>query len=400
MDIKNLPALFQFIWVQIALLLTISWLSNRLLCLYLRKVISTLLNRYGIDFEKKEALRFLRPLGACIIFVVWTLGIPFLSLTPEKTKLLSHLISIGYTVTFVVFIYNLLDMIFSYLEKMAKKTRNSFDNLLISLSRKAAKCLVVTFGLLFIGDKLAVDTKNLLAGLGIGGIAFALAAKDTLSNLFGSFTILLDRPFKIGDWVVIGKETEGTVEDVGLRSTRIRTFYDSLITIPNGQLSNVNIDNYGNRKYRRMRTTLSIQYDTPPEKIEAFCESVRQLVLTHPHTRKDYFHVYLNNLSDSSLDILLYVFWEVPDWSTELTERHRLLIDILRMAQELKVEFAFPTQTLHVFPEKSVKPGSLHGKIHQKGKETAKRIAQTPITPKKHRSGTLKEDFDDEGLSI
>jgi MscS family membrane protein len=104
----------------------------------------------------------------------------------------------------------------------------------------------------------------------------------------------------------------------------------------------------GSRRYRRIKTTLTLTYDTPPAKVEAFCEGVRELIRTHPYTRKDYFHVYLNDFSASSIDVMLYCFVETPDWATELRERHRLLADILRLAESLQVEFAFPTQTLHM----------------------------------------------------
>jgi MscS family membrane protein len=113
----------------------------------------------------------------------------------------------------------------------------------------------------------------------------------------------------------------------------------------------------GARRYRRIKTTLALTYDTPPEKVEAFCEGVRELIRKHPHTRKDYYHVYLNGLGASSLDVMLYCFVEVPNWSMELAEKHRLFADILRIAQALEVDFAFPTQSLHV-----VKPEDLmHG---------------------------------------
>jgi MscS family membrane protein len=128
----------------------------------------------------------------------------------------------------------------------------------------------------------------------------------------------------------------------------VRTFYNSVITIPNARLVNASVDNLGARRYRRLKCMLSLQYDTRPEKIEAFCEGVRELIRRHPYTRKDYYMVYLNQLSDSSLDILLYAFHEAPDWATELRERHRLFVDIIRLAQRLGVEFAFPTRTLHL----------------------------------------------------
>jgi MscS family membrane protein len=144
---------------------------------------------------------------------------------------------------------------------------------------------------------------------------------------------------------VVG-DVDGTVEEVGFRSTRIRTFYNSLITLPNANLISAHVDNYGARRYRRWKTHLGVAYDTPPEKVDAICEGIRELVRCHPYTRKDYFHVYLNQFGAHSLDILLYVFFETPDWATELRERHRLGVDILRLAKNLGVEIAFPTQTL------------------------------------------------------
>ena len=135
---------------------------------------------------------------------------------------------------------------------------------------------------------------------------------------------------------------------MGFRSTRIRTFHNSVITLPNSKLTTASVDNMGRRKYRRFSAKLGVQYDTTPDQIEAFCEGIRELLRQHPYTRKDYFQVYLNEFSDSSLNIFLYCFFDCSDWSIELRERHRLIVDILRLAKELHVEFAFPTRTLHM----------------------------------------------------
>jgi MscS family membrane protein len=212
---------------------------------------------------------------------------------------------------------------------------------------RSLRVFVVVIGIIFIADNLDVDVSSLLAGRGVGGLAFALAAKDLLGNFFGSLTVLLDRPFHIGDWVIIG-DVEGTIETVGFRSTRVRTFYNSLITMPNSILTTTKIDNMGARRYRRMKSMLSLTYDTSPEKIDAFCEGIRELIQLHPYMRKDYYQVYFNEYGAASLDILVYVFWETPDWNTELRERHRFLLDILRLAKQLDVEFAYPTQTLYL----------------------------------------------------
>jgi MscS family membrane protein len=213
------------------------------------------------------------------------------------------------------------------------------------LLRKILRLVVVLVVVLFVLTWWGHPPTSVLGALGIGGLALAFAAKDTLGNFFGSITVLFDRPFGIGDWIVIG-DVEGTVERVGFRSTRVRTFYNSMVTLPNSYIVNTQVDNYGARQYRRARIMLSVAYSTPPEKIDAFCEGIRELIRLHPYTRKDYYHVYFNKFAASSLDILLYTFFEVPDWGTELRERHRLFVDILTLAKKLGVEFAFPTQTV------------------------------------------------------
>lgn len=251
--------------------------------------------------------------------------------------------------------YRVVDVLSDHMLARAEKTSSGVDDLMIPLVRKAVKIFIVAFGLVFIAEAFALPITSLVAGLGIGGLAFAFAAKDTIENLFGSVAVILDRPFAPGDWVVVG-DIEGTVEEMGFRSTRVRTFYNSLVTIPNATLVRATVDNYGLRRYRRFRTHLSLTYSTPPERIERFCEGIRELVRSHPHTRKDYFEIHLNQFSAASLDVLVYVFFRVPDWSTELSARHALMLDIIRLAQRTGVDFAFPTQTLHVFNETGSDP--------------------------------------------
>ena len=215
------------------------------------------------------------------------------------------------------------------------------DDVLIPLVCKILKVIVTILGILFIAEAYGLESTSVLTTLGIGGLAVAMAARDTIANLFGSITVLFDRPFRIGDWICVG-DIDGTVERVGFRSTRVRTFYNSVISIPNSRLVDTHVDNYGQREYRRIKTQVSVTYDTPPDKIEAFCEGIRELIRLHPYTRKDYYHVYLNQFASSSLDILLYTFVKVPDWATELRERHRLFLDIIRLAERMDIEFAFP----------------------------------------------------------
>ncbi|MCA9573459.1 MAG: mechanosensitive ion channel family protein, partial [Myxococcales bacterium] len=216
-----------------------------------------------------------------------------------------------------------------FFSERARATQNRFDDMLVPLLRRTLKILVTIVGLVYFASKLSEELYGIVAGISIGSLAVGFAAKDSIENLFGTFTVLLDKPFQLGDWITVG-EIDGTVEEVGFRSTRVRTFYNSLISVPNSRFISAHVDNWGARRYRRIKSTLSLTYDTPPEKVEAFCEGVRELIRRHPYTRKDYYHVYLNQLGASSLDVLLYCFVETPDWSTELRERHRLFNDVLR----------------------------------------------------------------------
>jgi MscS family membrane protein len=192
-----------------------------------------------------------------------------------------------------------------------------------------------------------VNVPSLLAGLGIGGLAVALAAKETLANLFGSMTILLDGPFQIGDYVSVDG-VEGTVEEVGLRSTRIRTFQDSLVVFPNAKLADSKIDNFQRRRQRRCLTTWRLAHDTSPEQVQAFVEGVRAIVRGNPLTRKDAYEVHMSEIGPGALDIIVQFFLKVDTWTEELRQKHNILLECLRLAHDLGVRFALPTQAVHV----------------------------------------------------
>ncbi len=333
-------------WLGLALVVVVGMIIGHLVTFVTRLVADSSIRRRLVRLEPEQLHPVFRPVGLFAMGVLWWFGVQWLELPVVVYGVLVIAAQFVIALAGVVAMYRAVDVLTAILWQRAQRTENRFDDLLVPFLGKALKVVVVVFGLVFIADTLGAPVKTLLAGLGIGGLAFALAAKDTLSNLFGSLTVLLDRPFSVGDWIVTG-DVEGTVEVVGFRSTRIRTFYNSQITLPNSNLTNVAVDNLGARRYRRWSTTLSLTYGTAPEKIEAFCEGVRELVRRHPYTRKDYYHVYFNEFGGSSLNVLLYVFFDTPDWATELRERHRLGLDILRLAHRLGVDFAFPTQTVY-----------------------------------------------------
>lgn len=335
-------------WIALFLIIVIGSLID--------KIVSWILSRNVARWKKNHKgfqrlnNSVLRPLGLMAMALIWWSGLNSLGLPDTALIILLVAVKLLVSLSGVWSAFRLVDVLDVFLMKKAKGTANRFDDLLVPMISKSLKVFVVVIGIIFVAENLNVDVTSLLAGLGLGGLAFALAAKDLLGNFFGSITVLLDRPFHIGDWIVVG-DVEGSVEVVGFRTTRIRTFYNSVITLPNSVLTTTKIDNMGARRYRRMKTMLGLTYDTAPEKIDAFCEGVRSLIHLHPYMRKDYYQVYFNQYSANSLDILIYVFWETPDWNTELRERHRFLLDVLRLAKQLGVEFAYPTQTIHIKQE-------------------------------------------------
>lgn len=332
-------------WLGLLVLALVGIVLDRLVVLLAQVLTGRWLRRRVDEVDPAQLHKALRPLGIVAMALAWRLGLPFLWLPVNVLAVLEVAVRFVLAAGVVWAAYRLVDIVSALIEARAARTQNRFDDLLAPLVRKSLKVFIAAFGLVFVADTLDIEVSSLLAGLGLGGLAVALAAQDVVKNLFGSLMVLVDRPFSVGDWVVVG-DHEGTVEEVGFRSVRIRTFYNSLITLPNSNLISSAVDNYGARRFRRWSTKLGIAYDTPPERIEAFCEGLRELVRRHPATRKDYFHVYLNAFGESALEVLLYVFFDTPDWSAELAARHRLALDVLRLADSLGVELAFPTRTV------------------------------------------------------
>lgn len=336
-----------FQWLGLLITILAGLIADRILRFLINRITERQFDRKSLAYDREQLGATAKWCGLLASGIVWLIGLDILGL-PDKFQIILRIAAGVFAVTAgILAAFRIIDLVTNIFERKAAKTATKFDDVLVPLMRTCAKIFVSAFGLVFIADNLEIDITSLLAGLGIGGLAFALAAKDTVENLFGSITVLIDRPFNIGDWINVDG-VDGHVEKVGMRSTRVRTFYNSLITVPNSNLIKATVDNYGRRKYRRIKTTLSVTYNTPPERIEAFTAGIRTLILRHPYTRKDYFHVWFNDFGSHSLDILLYCFVETPDWATELRERHRLFLDIMRLAHRLGIEFAFPTQTLYL----------------------------------------------------
>ena len=344
-------------WGAIFTAIAIGFVVDIVVRFVLRRVLRAITDSESNDQSLEQILKSVpRPAGVAAGGAVWLALLPVLELPSGILLFIEPAVHIYITLACIWFGFRGTDLIAWVAAQKAKESKNKLDDLLVPLLRKTLKAIVIIFGAVYLADSLQIQLAPIIAGLGIGGLGFAFAAKDTIENFFGSITVILDKPFEIGDWIVIGN-IEGTVISVGMRSTRIRTFYDTVVTIPNSKLVTTNCDNFSKRRYRRWKQMVGIGYATPPEKIAAFCEGIRELLRVHPYTRKDYYQVWLNEFGGSSLNVLVYVFWTAPDWQTELRERHRFMLDMIRLAGDLEIEFAFPSRTVYLRNEENWQNG-------------------------------------------
>lgn len=346
---KKILGLHTYQYIAIFILAFFSAIVYRLFAFFTGRIISKLIQKTGYGGETSEKYLWLiaKPTSVFIIVMLLLLFTPALQLPVAYSKYVQLILRVMVPLFGTIILYRVVNVSSIFLERMAQNTESTLDDQLVPLLRKTLKTFVIIVGTLFILDNLDIPILPLLTGLSIGGLAFALAAQDTIKNFFGSVMIFIDKPFQVGDWITSG-EVDGTVEEVGFRSSRVRTFRNSVIYVPNSKLADNVIDNHGLRKYRRFYTQLTLTYDTPPDMIELFIEGLRKIVMTHPVTAKDNYHIYFNDMAASSLNIMFYIFFKVPSWGEELKARHEILMHIITLAKDMGVNFAFPTQTLHI----------------------------------------------------
>ncbi len=229
----------------------------------------------------------------------------------------------------------------------AGKTEGTFDDQLVPIFRKASKVFLVVTGVVMIVQNLGYSVSSLLAGFGLGGAALAFASKDTVANFFGSIVIFVDRPFQIGDWVEVGT-VEGTVETVGVRVTRIRTFANALITIPNATFTTSPINNWSKMKKRRIKMTVGLTYDTSPGKMRQAVQAIREIIKSDDRLHQDFYLVNFFDFGPSSLDIFCYLFTRTTNWAEHMQIREEFMLRVMEAMAGLGLEFAFPTTTVHL----------------------------------------------------
>jgi MscS family membrane protein len=332
------------------------------------RIVQFVMNSYAVRLARKKGesplTLLVKALAKPVYVAIFAVGVFFAKIplyfddrAGIRISISSGWTTIARVVTAVAIayaLYRLVDVIEYYLNRLVGKTETKLDDMLVPVVRKALRVTIAIVAVLLIAENiLGTDIKSLLLGAGVGGIAVALAAKDTIANFFGSITIFTDRPFQMGEVVKIG-EHKGPVEEVGFRSTRIRTLEGHLVTIPNSVISNTSVENIGRRPYIRRTSNITITYDSGHAKAKKAVEVIKEVLAGVPEVNVDPEkppRIYFSDFNDWSLNIYMSYWVKPPDYWLYYEVNERVNFEIMKRFKAEKIEFAFPSQTLYVKKE-------------------------------------------------
>jgi MscS family membrane protein len=338
------------------------WRIGAVFCILLAaavagKTVSYLMARGARKMEEAhEAIALAKLVLRCAsgpaMLLIFTGGLSasflFLTMSDAVRSASDTLIQLLISVSIAYFLYRLVDVVEYYLGRYAEGTESKLDDMLVPLIRKTVRIVIVIIVGLHIAETVSGQSMStLVAGLGLGGLAFALAAQDTIKNFFGSVMILLDKPFGVGDRIVVDG-FDGPVEEVGFRSTKIRTLTGHLVTVPNERMVSSAVENIGRRPHIRRMMNLTITYDTPPDKVERAVEIIEDILDNHEGMKPDFPpRVFFNDFNDWALNLLVLYWYHPPDYWAFCAFSQGVNLKIMRAFEEEGIEFAFPSQTLY-----------------------------------------------------
>ncbi len=345
MDILNYKILSLPLY-KIIIAITVFFLFlffRKLFTLFILKFLRVLVRKTKTDLDDKFLKAIKEPLK--FLFVIAGLYFFFYFLEVDSLVII-HVLKGLLIVDIFWALYNIItqfeENVYKILGKFGKASRE-----LASFLIKITKILIISIGIIALLQDWGINVTGFIASLGLGGLAFALAAKDTAANIFGGIAILTDNIFKIGEWVKIGS-AEGIVEDIGIRTTKIRAFDKRLIIVPNASIANSNVENFSRRDKRRIMMRIGLVYDTPIDTIKKIVNDIRQMLLNHPDIAKDEsLLIYFDEFEDSSLSIFCYFFTNTAVWSEYLRIREDINLKIKEIVEKNGSAFAFPSNSIY-----------------------------------------------------
>jgi len=311
--------------------------------------LKTLASKTNTDFDDRFLDALESPSQTLVLVFGIYLATTSLPIDPQWRQILTFVFRGLSVILFFWALLRLVDVIVDAFASVAGQTdADSYLHGFAPLIKKAARIFLSIVAVVMIIDNLGYDIGGILATLGVGGVAFAIAAKDTIANLYGSVALALDRPFKVGDWIQVGNDVDGDVESIGLRSTKVRTWPKTVISIPNAILANEKINNFSRMPKRRVKQVIGVTYGTSPETINEIVDSIRTLLREDPGVNQEFILVSWTDFGESSLDILVYYFTTTIKWLEYMDVRQRINTKIAQTVATHGSSVAFPSRSIYI----------------------------------------------------
>lgn len=324
-----------------------------LLFLILRRLFSKYAAKLVINFSRRVSRKFLtrlliafeKPVEWLCVIIGTYIAVGYFPYLAQSNEFFGHLIQASIIILVGWGLYNLSSVTSVLFTEINKRGRLKIDEILIPFISQAMRFIIIAITFSIVVSVFGYNISGFVAGLGLGGLAFALAAQDALSNLFGGFVILTEKPFTVGDWIET-PSVEGTVENITFRSTIIRTFSDSLVTIPNATLSNEPITNWSKMGHRRVYYHLAISYATGVDKLREVVQRIDDLLTNNEDVVQDSFFVTFDAYQENGTAIMLYYFTKSTVWRKHLEVKQEVNFNILEILEEVGVSVAVPTRRM------------------------------------------------------
>jgi MscS family membrane protein len=332
-------------WIAVVVVIVLGLALGRLLGRLSEAICSRLASRTSTSIDDEVIHAGAPPLTAFWSLLLMQLALPAIGLHAQAATFASDAISVGmFAVVFWAMMRG-VHVAAILASRTAWALRSPSSRSLIPLARRTLKAIVFVIGVVSMLSNLGYPVASLIAGLGVGGIAIALAAQKTVENLFGAFSLGVDQPIREGDFVKV-EDFVGTVEEVGLRSTRIRTLDRTLVTIPNGRLADMRLESFAVRDRLRLACKLGVLYSTAPEKLDLIVGELRSTLRRHPKIWPDSVNVHVADFGESSVNIDVMCWFQTTQWDEFLQIRHDTYLEFMRIVHAAGSDFAFPTRTL------------------------------------------------------
>ncbi len=287
------------------------------------------------------------PVAFLVVFTGFYFSLLILNFHGTVNQIALYIIQLLLTFTVIRILYVVTDDVAFHMKGLAGETESRLDDQLIPVLRKLAKVVIAAVGIVFFMQMKGYPVTGIITGLGIGGLAFAFAAQDSIAGIFASVALFLDKPFMVGDFIQVGG-ISGTVEEIGLRSTRIRTLGKTLVSIPNKEIVDSTIDNLSKRPMRRCEISIGVTYDATAEQMEQLVKDLRKMLVDDGMVEHEGSYVHFNTFGDSSLNVDMIFFIRTADYAEFLEARQSLNLKIMHVVQGLGLDFAFPSTTVYL----------------------------------------------------